>query len=341
MSYAARKLSFSEVPVIDLAPALAGERDGRKAVAASLAEACGRVGFFYVKNHQVPSSEITAIYQAARDFFDLPFEAKNEVAITKNPLYRGYLPVFTKGKDPKIKENLQEAFQIHPELPADDPRVLAGKKLHGSNPWPTAMPDLKPRMMRYYQQMWSLAQELLKLFALGLDMPETTFLKFFSEPMLMLRLLHYPPQRPDEIGDHIGTRAHTDSGAFTILAQDDTGGLEVCNIDGEWIRVPPIADSFVINIGEMMKVWTDGIFSATPHRVINRYGRERYSVPFFVTSDYDAVIEPMMRNPDQSNKAPEFATSLPRDRSSVCGEILSYLYWRIYPAYEGETADVA
>ena len=244
----------------------------------------------------------------------------------------------TKGKDPKIKENLQEAFQIHPELPADDPRVLAGKKLHGTNPWPSAMPDLKPRMMRYYVQMWDLAQELLRLFAIGLDLPEDIFMKFFHEPMLMLRLLHYPPQNPQEITDHIGTRAHTDSGAFTILAQDDTGGLEVCNVDGEWIGVPPIEGSFVINIGEMMKVWTDGTFAATPHRVINRYGRERYSVPFFVTSDYDAIIEPMMRNPEQNNKAPEFATSLPLDRSSVCGEILSHLYWRIYPAYEGETA---
>ena len=98
MLYAARKLSFSEVPVIDLAPALSGDREGRKQVAATLADACGRVGFFYVTNHQVPLSEIKAIYQTARDFFDLPFDAKNEVAITKNPLYRGYLPVFTKSR---------------------------------------------------------------------------------------------------------------------------------------------------------------------------------------------------------------------------------------------------
>jgi len=326
MLQAARTVSFSDVPLIDLG-------GDRRTVAAALADACARVGFFYICNHGVPTTEIDAIRQTARDFFNLPQAAKDEVLISSNPLYRGYLPLFTKGHDSAIKENLQEAFQIHPDQADDDPRVLAGLPLLGRTPWPSAMPDLKPRMMRYYDRMWTLAQDLLLLFALGLDLPEEKIMKLFKDPLLMLRLLHYPPQRREDTGEHIGTRAHTDSGAFTILAQDNTGGLEVRNVNGEWIAVPPIEGTFVINIGEMMKVWTDGMFAATPHRVINVYGQERYSVPFFVNADYDAIIEPIMRNPSRHARSAELATSLPLDRSSVCGEILAYLYWRIYPSH--------
>ena len=81
---------------------------------------------------------------------------------------------------------------------------------------------------------------------------------------------------------HLGARAHTDTNAFTILAQDNNGGLEIRNRDNEWVAVPPIEGTLVVNVGEVLKVWSDGIFSLTLHRVINRSGRRRYSIPFFM-----------------------------------------------------------
>jgi isopenicillin N synthase-like dioxygenase len=108
----------------------------------------------------------------------------------------------------------------------------------------------------------------------------------------MLRLLHYPPQSPTE--DAIGSQPHTDSGAVTILAQDNAGGLEAVNDLGQWTKVAPIKDSFVVNIGEMMKLWSDGRFSATPHRVINVSGKDRISIPFFANPDFDEVIAPVI-----------------------------------------------
>jgi isopenicillin N synthase-like dioxygenase len=118
------------------------------------------------------------------------------------------------------------------------------------------------------------------------------FRPFFAKPLVQLRLLHYPPQPPERGAQ--GVEAHTDPSAFTILLQDGTGGLEVRNRSGRWIEAPPIPGSFIVNIGDMIQRWTDGRFVSTPHRVANRTGRGRLSVPFFVNPDYAAVIAPVL-----------------------------------------------
>ena len=177
------------------------------------------------------------------------------------------------------------------------------------------MPDLEPRMMAYYDKVNELGYELLQLFELALGLrAEARSSSIFKKDMNSLRLLHYPPQKPDGDGVHLGARAHTDTNAFTILAQDANGGLEIRNRDSEWVAVPPIEGTFVVNVGEVLKVWSDGIFSSTLHRVINRSGRERYSIPFFMYPSYDALIQPLLKNPDPANVAPE--TFTPRCRAT-------------------------
>jgi isopenicillin N synthase-like dioxygenase len=316
----ARKLDFTDVPVIDLAPAWSGGAVGRRAVADTIAEACGRVGFFYVTNHGLSDADIGAIFATAADFHNHA---------------QGYLHGMTKGNEKSISENLQEAFQIKRPLADDDPDLLAGKPLHGKIPWPSAMPDLKPRMMAYYDKVNVLGYEFLKLFELALGLRADELKQFFKKDMNSLRLLHYPPQKPDEDGVHLGARAHTDTNAFTILAQDANGGLEIRNRDGEWVAVPPIEGTLVVNVGEVLKVWSDGIFSSTLHRVINRSGRRRYSIPFFMYPSYDALIQPLLRNPDPSNVAPEnLHTSMPRDKPFVYGEFKSRHTAKIMPGKE-------
>ncbi len=317
----ALKLSFNEVPIVDLGPLASGTAADRAAVAADLAEACGRVGFVYLKNHGVAPADIAAIFKTAEDFHNLPLEAKMDVSITKNHHAQGYLHGMSKGVHETISANLQEAFQIRRPLAAGDPDLHSGKPLHGPIPWPSAMPDLEPRMMAYYAQIDRLGYAVLELFELGLELAPSTLKRYFAKDMNSLRLLHYPAQAPDDSGINLGARAHTDTNAFTILAQDDNGGLEIRNRDGNWVQVPPVPDTFVLNVGEVLKVWTDGIFSSTVHRVVNRSGNRRYSIPFFMYPSYDALIQTLMKNPDPSNVAPEdLHTSMPRDKPFVYGE---------------------
>jgi isopenicillin N synthase-like dioxygenase len=239
----------------------------------------------------------------------------------------------TKGSGKGLSENLQEAFQFRRPLADNDPGLVAGLPLHGRIPWPKAMPDLK--------EVDTLGYELLDLFELALDLPAGALKKYFKKDMNSLRILHYPPQRPEEDGVHLGARAHTDTNAFTILAQDNNGGLEIRNSENEWVAVPPIEGTFVVNVGEVLKVWTDGIFSSTLHRVINRSGRERYSIPFFMYPSYDALIQPLMKNPDPSNVAPEnLHTSMPRDRPFVYGEFKAQSTAKIMPG-QAKVADAA
>jgi isopenicillin N synthase-like dioxygenase len=328
----ARKLAFTDVPVIDLAPVWSGDAKARERVANEVAEACGRVGFFYVKNHGLSDGDIAAIFQTSADFHNLPHDAKMEVSVTKNNHSQGYLHGMTKGNEKSIAENTQEAFQIKRPLAADDPDLLAGKPLHGKIPWPSAMPDLQPRMMAYYDKVNVLGYELLVLFELALGLKQGELKQYFKKDMNSLRLLHYPPQKPDEDGVHLGARAHTDTNAFTILAQDNNGGLEVRNLENEWVAVPPIDGTLVVNVGEVLKVWSDGVFSSTLHRVINRSGRRRYSIPFFMYPSYDALIHPLLKNPDPANVAPEnLHTSMPRDTPFVYGEFKSRHTAKIMP----------
>jgi isopenicillin N synthase-like dioxygenase len=328
----ARKLAFTDVPVVDLHAAHLDDLATRRALAQEIADVCGRVGFMYVTNHGVAASDIAAIFDTAADFHTLPLDAKMEVSITKNNHAQGYLHGMSKGTGKNLSENLQEAYQIRRPLADDDPGLLAGLPLHGKIPWPSAMPDLKPRMMAYYDKLDALGYALLALFELGLDFAPGTLKQYFKKDMNSLRLLHYPPQKPDEDGKYLGARAHTDTNAFTILAQDSNGGLEIRNRDNEWVSVPPIDGTFVVNVGEVLKVWTDGIFSSTLHRVINRSGRDRYSIPFFMYPSYDALIQPLLKNPDPSNIAPEdLHTSMPRDRPFIYGEFKARSTARIMP----------
>jgi isopenicillin N synthase-like dioxygenase len=193
------------------------------------------------------------------------------------------------GYDPK-KANLSEAFQMQLELDGSDLEVQKGTPLHGPNQWPSAMPELRPALLAYWKEMESVSDQLLRAFALALRMPEEGFHSYFRKPLSQLRLIHYPKQNELASNGKIGIGAHRDTSAFTVLLQDDAGGLELCLKSGEWVVAPPIPGCFVINIGDMMKHWSNGQFMSTLHRVINNSGRPRFSVPFFANGDYDAVV---------------------------------------------------
>ena len=326
----------SRLAVIDLTDIASTRAEARRKIGVAIARACREVGFFYIVNHGSPQQNIDRMFEISKLFFDLKLEEKQEISLLHNDHYRGYLPMKMVGNDPAIKGLLLEAFHAWQENAADDPRVLAGEPLHASNVWPAAMPTMEAEVMAYFDQVSELVRAMMKAAALGLNLAEHTFVQYFDEPLSLLRLLHYPPQQGAEEEttetERFGTRPHTDQCAFTLLAQDDTGGLEILRDNGEWIAVPPLPGSYVINLGEVMKIWTNGLFMATPHRVINRSNRERYSIPFFMNPTADAPITPILEKAASGASEPNFHTTLNRERATTSSEILMQLYLRIWPS---------
>ena len=284
----ARLLPFDHIPAIDMAGFLDGS--DRRGVADRIGKACREVGFLYLTNHGIPSTLVDGAMAEARRFFALPDARKMAIHIAKSPAHRGYFPFFGENNDPQNARDLKEGFDLARDLPADDPRVRAGKPLHGPNVWPHGLPGFRETIETYYAALMRLAGQLMEAFALSLDLPQSYFHPMLDEAMGALRLLHYPPQPPVAESGIVGTGSHTDYGCLTILAQDEVGGLQVRNSAGEWVAAPPVPGAFVVNIGDQMARWTNDVFAATLHRVINTSGRERYSMPFFFEPNYDALI---------------------------------------------------
>jgi isopenicillin N synthase-like dioxygenase len=150
--------------------------------------------------------------------------------------------------------------------------------------------------------MSALSSQLIQAFSLGLNLQPDYLDQYFTDPNIILRLLHYPAIscRPSE--DVFGSAPHTDYGCLTLLAQDDTGGLQVKTDEDEWLDVPCLPNSIVLNTGQMMSIWSNGKLKSTPHRVINNTQKERFSVPFFYNCNMDTYVEPL---PDMvSNECP-------------------------------------
>ena len=288
-----RRLDFSEIPIIDIGPLYIEDdiRGGASAnvVVEKIARACTDVGFFYITNHGIAPELYADVIQQGQLFFNQPDEQKQNILIDQR--IRGYLPLYYRSYEGEARAGTshQEGFWIGHETPANNQRLL-----DGPNHWPIFPDTLKSAMGNYLSAMENLSHILQKGFARALDLDENIFTPMFDNPTSRLKINHYPPQY-DEISEtNLGVVPHSDSGAYTILWQDSHGGLEIQNKKGEWVGAPPIDNTFVVNIGNIMQYWSNGKFSSTPHRVVNRCGNDRYSIPFFVNPNFEITIETLV-----------------------------------------------
>ena len=274
------------VPIVDVS-ALVGDGDPRPA-ATAIDRACRDVGFFYVVGHGVDAGLRAELDRLARAFFALPDEEKAAISMARGGrAWRGWFPVG--GELTSGVPDLKEGLYLGAELPPDDPRVSAGRPLHGPNLFPEQPAGLRAVVLEYLDAMTRLGQAILGGMALGLGLERSWFAEHLTDdPVLLFRIFHYPPAPPDDGG--WGVAEHTDYGLLTILGQDEHGGLQVRGPTG-WIDAPPVPDSFVCNLGDMLERLTGGAYRSTPHRVRNTSGADRLSFPFFLDPSWDAVVE--------------------------------------------------
>ena len=279
------------LPSIDFSRFEDGSPASRRAVVDAVRKACTEIGFLCVSGHGVEQEIIDAMRRTAIEIFDQPEEVKARHRVTPGN-YRGYIPFgfFTPNASGSAGD-LYEGFKLHLEVAPDD-LIREACPLYGPNVWPDSLPSMKAVVLAYWQQVDRLAGRLLKALALAIEIEEHFFEPHFHMPLTGVTLLHYPPLTPDENG--FGIHPHKDTSAFTILYPDPAGGLMVRGRNGRWIEAAAPKGSFLINIGDVMEHWTGGTFVSTPHKVVNRSGKERYAFPYFAAPRYDTVVRPIV-----------------------------------------------
>ena len=280
---------FTDIPVLDLGPLIAGEDTIE--LARAFAKAYGETGFGYVINHGVDPALRQSVFAASEQFHALPLEAKEAIAL--DHCHRGYIAINT---STDINSDLAEVTKPNQSasfmMMREDAAVQPGVYLSGPNQWP-ALEGFREACEAYDEAMSNLGRKLMVLALEALEIEDESILATFDVPTTWLRLLHYPPQSPQAPDDLYGSAPHKDFGCLTLLAQDDVGGLQVQTPAGNWVDAPPLEGALVVNVGDMLHRLSNGRLLSTPHRVINASGRERYSVPFFFDPHVSTRIAPL------------------------------------------------
>jgi isopenicillin N synthase-like dioxygenase len=274
-----------DVPIIDVAPFLAGTPADKRAVAAAVGRACEDIGFLTIVGHGVPQALIERQYRLARAFFDLPAEEKLRF-VPASGERGGYSPF----------QNISLARGYGRHAPADLRESLTYGGEFDRYVWPERPAGLRETWCEYYRAMDRLALDMLHIFALALDLPETYFDDKVGRGPSSVTVINYPDQQEEPVPGQLRSGEHTDWGPLTILRSEDApGGLQVTNCQGEWVDVKAASGSFVINIGDMMMRWTNDRWISTLHRVANpprdkALGSRRQSMVFFLNANGDAEI---------------------------------------------------
>ncbi|CAL4892637.1 unnamed protein product [Urochloa decumbens] len=275
------------IPVIDLSP-LRTKTGSPDVLASKLREAIQDWGFFVVTGHGVPKETVARAVQGSRAFFALSAEEKEAVRRTEESPMVGYY-------DAEYNRNVRdwkEIFEFFPTEPrpvgaADGAQLCKNKWLCDDD-----LPDFRDTLLEYAKAMEELAFMLLELISRSLNLSPHRLHGFFTDQTTILRINHYPPCPKPNLT--LGSGCHKDCGALTILYQDDVGGLDVRRrSDGEWVRVNPVRDSFVVNIGEIIQVWSNDKYESVEHRALVNSEKERFSIPYFFNPSWSTVVEPL------------------------------------------------
>jgi isopenicillin N synthase-like dioxygenase len=330
----------AQIPVIDFAAVFAGAPGALEALMPAVRHACEQVGFFYAGGHGVPDAIVERAFAASRTFHALPLAEKMRLRLNENNI--GYLPINASVQGASTvhkatRPNQNESFFISHDRGPDHPDVIAGTPLRGRNQWPpeslSGVTEMRRDMLAYFQALGAMCNRMLPVFAAALDMPADFFAPYFAgEAHANLRFLHYPPQDGGE-DNLFGQAPHTDNSFMTALARTDVPGLAVRLPSGEWFPPPVIPGTFLINLGNIMRRWSNDRFLSTPHGVLNDSGSDRYSIAYFHSPAVDSVIEclPSCVSPDNP----------PRYKAAVYRDLVRDFYRANYFHQKGHRSEAA
>lgn len=285
------------VPIIDLGPSYISST-GKQQVAEDIRQACLSSGFFYITSHGIPTSICDSVLQQAAYFFKhTPSADKHRIHIKHSSHGYGWEPAEATSiaGDIETKEAFNWCYSNDLDPTGGDGQYvqLDGTRTKDLNQWPSedAAPGFYDAVKAYYGETLLLSRHLCRLFALSLDLPETYFDSKTTHPSANSRMLFYPARDGKMETEGVGLGAHTDYQCFTILLCSSTPGLEIMSPSGNWVQAPAVPGGLVVNIGDMMMRWTNGLYKSTMHRVVNRTGEERCSVPLFFGINNDELVE--------------------------------------------------
>ncbi|KAL1336948.1 hypothetical protein HN51_031364 [Arachis hypogaea] len=281
------------IPVINLSPVTSNNPSlsSIDALVKEIGSACKEWGFFQVTNHGVPLSLRRNLLEASKSFFAQSLQDKKKVSRDETSASGYYDTEHTKNvRDWKeVFDFLAKEPTLFP-LTSDehDDRIL-----HWTNKNPQYPPHFRDILKEYIKEMEKLSYKLLELIALSLGLESKRFEEFFGDQTSFVRLNYYPPCPYSHLA--LGVGPHKDSGALTILAQDDVGGLQVKRKthDQEWINVEPILHAYIINLADIIQVWSNGAYESVEHRVIVNSEKERFSIPYFLFPAHDTEVKPL------------------------------------------------
>jgi isopenicillin N synthase-like dioxygenase len=307
---AARTLERRTLPVLDVGPALTGDKAAIAELAEQWREVWESVGFMCIVNHGVPAETIARMEAEAKRFHDLPLDVKMTVSVTRDQ--KGYTPAqasittHSEFHDSR-KLDTVECFVVATDYADDNPHVQAGEQFYGKMPWlpEEVLPGFRAAAETYMETIGALGKKLLPVWALSLDLPEDYFDAMFEDHYTYFRMAKYPPKLDLEAGE-MGVNAHADTGFMTFLPPANEEGLQVLDTDGTWFWPELPAGALIVNAGQFLGRWSNDRFRATPHRVVPPLKNDRYSLACFINPNFEAVGEclPTCTGPGNPPKYP-------------------------------------
>ena len=311
-------VAYVSLPVIDLAPFATGEdhlSSAAREQAAIIDATCQELGFLLAVGHGIASETKEELLDVMREFFAKPHDVKEQISIANSSCHRGYVGIGTEALEGALADDdqfdiprlgdLKETIDSGTEHGPQHPEVLAGTPLHGLNQLPES-PRFRAAWQRYFDEATEASLRAHRGLAVALGLASTWFedLGDLSRDAFMyhLRMLHYPPtSRVTPAPGQPGCGSHTDYGSVTILTDDGQGGLQVKTRGGEWIDISVPPGHAVVNLGDLMAIWSNDRYVSNPHRVVSPPNVDRYSIPFFVEPGFHARVECLPTCQDASN----------------------------------------